>query len=252
MECYSHFISLGYFCSVASELERIGLRSVSSPFDWCISDFKGVILAIEQEFEGFLDCSNLMQNSERHEIYYNEKYNLLFYHDFDKYIPLEKQIKKVKDKYDRRIKRFYENILEPTLFIRYISDEKRDSHEKSLELCYIEQNYEKIIGLLKKFNACNDILFVANKSVYSDKLKIYSVEPDENDLVARSFLDKNHALMSLLNSYEFPEREKNLTRFNQKIKKRQNVINRLSIKLNNEFKKHLLKEYIHNRQCNIF
>ena len=38
---YKHFISLGYFCSVAMELERFGLRSESGPFDWVISDMRG-------------------------------------------------------------------------------------------------------------------------------------------------------------------------------------------------------------------
>lgn len=50
-----HYISLGYFCSIAMELERLGLRSESSPFDWLISDFEGVIHAIENHFEDFLN-----------------------------------------------------------------------------------------------------------------------------------------------------------------------------------------------------
>ena len=48
---YSNFISLGYFCGVAEDLERIGLRSFSSPFDWLITDFKGVIKLIENRFK---------------------------------------------------------------------------------------------------------------------------------------------------------------------------------------------------------
>ena len=50
---FSHFISLGYFCSVALELERVGLRSASSPFDWLVSDFSGVIDLIENHFDSF-------------------------------------------------------------------------------------------------------------------------------------------------------------------------------------------------------
>lgn len=41
MKKYENFISLGYFCSVALELQRLGLRSCSSPFDWCISEWSG-------------------------------------------------------------------------------------------------------------------------------------------------------------------------------------------------------------------
>lgn len=33
-EEYENVISLGYFCSVASEIERLGLRRHSGPFDW--------------------------------------------------------------------------------------------------------------------------------------------------------------------------------------------------------------------------
>lgn len=59
---YKHVISLGYFCSVALELERIGLRNTAYPFDWCISDFSGVIEAIENGFSEWLDskcCHNI-------------------------------------------------------------------------------------------------------------------------------------------------------------------------------------------------
>lgn len=73
MKQYKHFISLGYFCSVALELERIGLRSSSSPFDWCISSYEGVIDAIENHFEGFLDYDCLLQSDTVREHYFNPK-----------------------------------------------------------------------------------------------------------------------------------------------------------------------------------
>lgn len=59
---YRHYISLGYFCEVARDLEKLGLRDYSSPFDWGISCFKNVIEAIDYEFEGFLDYANLSQD----------------------------------------------------------------------------------------------------------------------------------------------------------------------------------------------
>ena len=73
MKEYKHFISLGYFCSVALELERIGLRSASSPFDWCISNYKGVMKAIENRFEDFLNYDYLSQSdtdSNNYFVYY--------------------------------------------------------------------------------------------------------------------------------------------------------------------------------------
>ncbi len=44
---FKNYISLGYFCEVAKDLERLGLRNQSSPFDWVISYFPKVIYAID-------------------------------------------------------------------------------------------------------------------------------------------------------------------------------------------------------------
>lgn len=61
---YKHVISLGFFCSVALELERKGLRDASYPFDWLISDFQGVIKVIENRFYDFLNIDFFSQNKE--------------------------------------------------------------------------------------------------------------------------------------------------------------------------------------------
>lgn len=54
-----NYISLGYFCSIAMDLEKLGLRNESLPFDWVISDFEGVskrtiasTLTIKSHFRG--------------------------------------------------------------------------------------------------------------------------------------------------------------------------------------------------------
>lgn len=46
---YKNYISLGYFCEVAQDLEKLGLRNQSSPFDWCITYFPNVIDAIDKK-----------------------------------------------------------------------------------------------------------------------------------------------------------------------------------------------------------
>lgn len=194
-------ISLGYFCSVALELERIGLRSASYPFDWTISDFEGVIDAIENNFIHFLDYEYLYQNKEIHSHYRNKKYRISFFHDFDQYRSLYSQLPEVRKKYDRRINRFYSSITKPTLFIRYI-DATKDENGKSVELSYIENNYKKIIKLLKSYNSNNDIVFIANSKVESDAIKIYHVDPDENDTVSRKPLEQNAELLSFLNQLQ--------------------------------------------------
>ncbi len=87
-----NYISLGYFCSVASELERYGLRGESYPFDWVISDFGGVVEAIQNNFSNFLDYDFLAQSSLNHSVYENTKYNIRFesVHNFFQYttVPL--------------------------------------------------------------------------------------------------------------------------------------------------------------------
>lgn len=122
---FTHFISLGYFCGVARDLEKMGLRSVSLPFDWCISDYQGVIKAIEDKFELFLERDYLVQDKVSRNHYLNTIYNIWFYHDFSEYKSLDEQMDQVREKYSRRIKRFLKDIQSPTLFIRYISNEKK-------------------------------------------------------------------------------------------------------------------------------
>ena len=207
---YSHYISLGHFCSVALELERIGLRSSSYPFDWLISDFKGVIESIEHEFIDFLDYDYLLQNRKIRQHYYNTKYRVYFYHDFNQYNTLKEQLPKVKMKYKRRIERFYSAIAEPTLFIRYISNGNKSLDGKPAELQWIEDNYQRITKCLKSFCAENDILFIANDDVHSNVVNIYHVAPDENDAVARKPLDKNKELKLLLEQINFEKRIRNL------------------------------------------
>jgi hypothetical protein len=239
-----NYISLGYFCSVAIELEKLGLRSESSPFDWTLADFKGVIAAIEENFSGFMDYEYLLQSGEYREIYLNSRYNIKFFHDFDMYRPLSVQLPEVRKKYDRRIERFYKSICEPTLFVRYISDiQKVDG--KSAELIWIEDNYEKVISLLKSFNKENDILFIANEGVTSDKIVIYNVEKDEGDSVARNPIHKSSQLFSLFSGFDHKDKQANIERYNKKQKKKRSIYNRIKRKTIPLFKKTFCKVYTH-------
>ena len=237
------YISLGYFCSVAMDLEKMGLRSESSPFDWLISDFEGVIRAMENGFADFLNYDDLSQNKAYRTIYKNTRYTIDFYHDFDSLIPLADQLPQVESKYRRRIDRFYESIKEPTLFIRYISDEELVDG-KSRELLWIEDNFDRIMGLIRSFNPENDILFMANTGVTSEKFHIYTVEKDKGDAVARSPLFKCSEVHGLLSTADFPDRAKNLERY----RKHHNPLHRYTTKIKALFKKYFLKEYVHTLQ----
>ncbi len=239
-----HYISLGYFCSIAMELEKLGLRSESSPFDWLISDFEGVIRAIENHFEDFLNPNYLAQHSHNHAHYKNIKYDVQFFHDFNPYQPLLDQLPSVKYKYNRRIERFYKSITEPTLFIRYIND-KPGADNIAKELDWIEKNYDSVITLLKSFHPQNDILFIANDGLASQKFKIYTVPKDDGDSVARSPFTKSPELQEFFNNIDFPEKQRNIERYLQK--QQQKRKSQLKKKLVSLLKKLFHKEYVHSQ-----
>lgn len=121
---YRHIISLGYFCSVASEIERFGFRDKSYPFDWVLSkSFDKVIELISNNFKNLVKEEELYQQEESRRSYKNLYYDFQFVHDFSEGKSFDSQIKFVQEKYDHRIVRFYQAIQSPTLFIRYIVDE---------------------------------------------------------------------------------------------------------------------------------
>lgn len=241
MSKFHNLVSLGFFCGPASELERIGLRRASYPFDWLISDFQAVMNLIETNFDGFLEYKNLYQHKKNPNYYFDIKNKIHFFHDFDSFESLKGQIEKVKIKYDRRILRFYQTIVEPTLFIRYIANQE--------ELEYIEDNHEKIINTLKFFNKNNELILVGNEDLLSRVLNIYIVKSDDNDIVAREFLNKNKELKDyLLNNVLFSEDvlKENIKKFNEKEKnkkKKKVFISRIFFKA----KTKMMKKYIHDK-----
>ena len=243
---YKHYISLGSFCSVALELERIGLRETSAPFDWLITDFEGVIRAIDSHFSEWLEYKNLLQNEKFHCQYKDTYYKCMFFHDFNKYDPLESQIDSVRAKYQRRIDRFYDMIKEPTLFIRYLNDKKLENG-KLEELLYIEEKYDYIIEVIKSFNPDNDILFIANEGAESDIINIHSVEKDKDDYVAREFLEKMPTLDRKLRECNYENRNENLKIFKKK-KRKERFNKSFIVRIIKSLKEKNKKEYIHDKQ----
>ena len=206
---FKHFISLGSFCSVALDLEALGLREASMPFDWNIDlRFEGVIGCIEKNFEHFLDEAELRQSEEAPEHYMN-RYEIQFFHDFNMWEPLSTQLPAVQDKYERRIRHFYQITAEPTLFIRYMDDRILEEDGTPHELRYIEENYDHIMSVLKGLCPENELILIANSEVRSGKLKIYGVEKDKGDVVARVPREKNKELGALLDSFSVPNQEAN-------------------------------------------
>lgn len=56
---YENCVSLGWYCGCASSLSKLGLRSVSGPFDWYFSSYRSVLELIETEFVEFMNRENL-------------------------------------------------------------------------------------------------------------------------------------------------------------------------------------------------
>jgi len=242
---FKHVISLGYFCSVASELERLGLRDGSYPFDWLISDFCGVMACIDNKFEGFLDYKLLKQSSKVRTKYINTLYNIEFIHDFSEYKPLAKQLEKVQQKYARRIERFYKRASEPTLFVRYISDESENTGGYSTEIEYIEKNYKTIIGILKGLNSENNIIFIANEDVTSEIIPIFHVQKDENDTVARKPFLKNNELFKTIDNIYMESKELNQKRYLKKERRKNSIVRLKWLGLTKKVKNAFLTKYIH-------
>ncbi len=244
---YINYVSLGYFCEVAQDLEKLGLRNFSSPFDWGISKFEEVLKAINNNFEGFMEYENLVQDITKRERYYDTNYKYWSFHDFDKYLSLEKQYKKVKEKYRRRIERFLKNIKSPTLFVHYISSEEIDENGKSKEIKWIEENYNYIFETLKKFNTENDIVFIGDEKSCSDIVKVYHVSRDEGDVVCRTPIYSNSELLAKLQSAELVGKEENKKRYLEKDKKRNSFIYKTKKKTIKIFKKVFCATYKHSK-----
>lgn len=244
---FRQVISLGYFCSVASELERLGYREASYPFDWCISSFKGVIEAIQNHFNDYFAYEMLSQHDQIREHYRNDAYDIQFFHDFNRYQSLEKQLENVKKKYEKRIERFYRDIQTPTLFIRYISNEKRTFDGHSEELVWVEAHIDEIRALLKSFHPDNEIIFVANEELSSEILEIYSVQKDENDLVARKPFEKNRELFQVLEMVAVSNKEQNIAFYEKKQRKKKNKILFFGRRVKEHLKHMYLKEYHHSK-----
>ncbi|WP_434717428.1 DUF1796 family putative cysteine peptidase [Lactococcus lactis] len=245
---YTNYISLGYFCSIALDLEKLGLRDNSFPFDWCITNFEGINSLIENKFENLFEIDLLFQSSKNVSHYQNSKYKMQFFHDFNGNTSLSSQLHNVKEKYERRASRFFEEITKPTLFIRYISSEENDEEGKSKELSYIENNISKINDLYKSFNIKNEILFIADDSVQSDIINIYHVPIDTDDNVARSPLFSNDDLCSYFKNVNYPKRKVNLERYQLKKKSRSGIFDKLSNKSKQILNKHFSKNYNHHQK----
>lgn len=233
---YEHFISLGGNCYVAEDLKKLGLRDCSYPLDWCFSDdFSGIISAITLKFENFVSKDFLLQHDSHRSRYYNEKYKLSFYHDFTKYLPLNKQIEDVAAKYSRRITRFFKDISEPTVFFRYIISKNYYD--------YIFHEHKNIDALLKSFCSDNRIIYLCHSDLLKNcDVEWFLLEKDENDWITRNPLTKNVELRKMLCEIEYADKDRNIA-----FASRTKTTKKDRFSFERSFRRLLNKEYIHDK-----
>jgi hypothetical protein len=226
------------------ELERLGYRDGSYPFDWVLSrSMSNVIGLIENDFGDLFDVESMYQHKEPLSVYENKKCDIIFVHDFSEWKSFEDQFPKIKEKYQRRVARFYKSITDKTLFIRYI--------ETAQEFEYIKNNASNILGTLRKYNSENDIIYVANRYACNgqDEFgRLFLVDEDNNDSVARKFTDKLPELVDELNDayYSTEKRNDNLKFYNRKHK--YDKLKKVKRKILTILKMNTCKVYRHDKQ----
>lgn len=136
--------SLGYNCAVALYMRSRMMRFASGPFDWIAGGtLETRINTITTGFEDFLRLPDL-ELRERdfgfgltfaHDYYLNVHNGFRHYHDFKTAVPLEQTYPAVKEKYQRRIKRFTEDLAHKRVLLVWYALEQSNSDELVLEYC---------------------------------------------------------------------------------------------------------------------
>lgn len=105
------FVSLGGNCAVTYHLNRLGIRKVAYPFDWCKIGYNNLVNVLRNNFEGFLDLE-VVKYSENHGNSYvlKNKY-CQFAHEV-----FHNSVTEFQKKLERRIERFRK--LKKCVFVR--------------------------------------------------------------------------------------------------------------------------------------
>lgn len=161
---YDIVYSLGGDCTCARYMLKYHLRSYASPFDWlAFVDFAPRMKLIENDFKNFMNLEDLKFIQRKPGLdYLNPKIidfedtrnGFHFYHDFPKGQTLEESYPEVKAKYDRRIKRFLNQLktAENPLLI-WLSHYEPTDNGTLIDCCG---------RLTKKFNKNIDFIIIEN------------------------------------------------------------------------------------------
>ncbi len=113
---YDIIYSIGECCAAATYLRKYKLRLAAGPFDWVTgTGLESRFDLLMNNMEGFCEKEDFepiepFDEKGGHYPYYNKNTHLKFLHDFPRGQSLDESFQGVKDKYERRIKKFYKNI----------------------------------------------------------------------------------------------------------------------------------------------
>lgn len=127
---FDHIVSLGGFCQVAYQLDRLKLRFEAFPFDWIFStNVERVLEALENDFQDWILEENLIESEfteTGHRRVVDTKYETVIQHAF----PLDKSWREAYPKVSEMTRRRVDRLLNlrgggDTLFIRTNLDEEQ-------------------------------------------------------------------------------------------------------------------------------
>ena len=149
--------------------------------------------------------NSFFQSTQNPDYYYNNKSKCWFYHDLTKFADFDSQYCVVRCKYEKRIRRFYNAISKPTIFLRYI-DNQADAD-------FINRNEQDILNFLQSFCPDNKLYYIYNDNLFCTAQNSFAVKIDENDTVARNFFTQLPLLEKNLKSNYY---DKSLIAYNSK------------------------------------
>ncbi len=156
---YDLIYSIGASCACAGYMKRHDMRFCSGPFDWLSNASLATNLdLIANNFKDFIDPQNLTFYAKNDralnncDTYKNTKTGTCFVHDFISDIPFEEIFPSIKEKYERRIQRFYKKIEEAdSVLLIWLNCFSKSDENNIVEKCN---------EIMKKFNKKIDFLII--------------------------------------------------------------------------------------------
>ncbi len=166
---YDAIVPIGMTCATASQLKKRNLRRASFPFDWILippeNALQTMVDLIQSRFEAFFEKDDLRLNSKEsvsgRYLVINQRTKIEFPHDFFTPTLTDEEFAKNKEKYRRRIERFYETI-EQSSSVCLLCSMSCVSVERSQLL----EAYRKIRAVFP--NGTLDIFFVLFDDISND------------------------------------------------------------------------------------